>query len=318
MPLQLPNLDDRRYADLVEEARSWIPTFAPEWTNHNPSDPGITLVELFAFLTEMLIYRLNRVTDENMLRFLKLLNGPDWSPAEPGNLTEEIRKTVLALRRPDRAITCADFESLALAADPRVARAHCLPRRNLAAENPLTYGEEKPGHVSLVIVPQSSSSNPQPSPDLIQKVKADLDPKRLLTTRLHVVGPSYVQVGVRLTLVLKRDALEDDVRAKAVAALNEFLHPLTGGPEGNGWPFGRNVYVSEIYELLDKQSGVDYVTKTKDPITSQPLDELVVADSARLLRNSSKELVAVEIRPEELVEAQIVPGDLTIKSPVEA
>ena len=82
MPLQLPNLDDRRYADLVEEARSLIPTFAPEWTNHNPSDPGITLIELFAFLSEMLIYRLNRVTARNVLSFLKLLNGTDWNPFE--------------------------------------------------------------------------------------------------------------------------------------------------------------------------------------------------------------------------------------------
>ena len=69
MPLQLPNLDDRRYTDLVEEARGLIPTYAPEWTNHNPSDPGITLVELFAFLSEMLLYRLNRVTAANVLLF---------------------------------------------------------------------------------------------------------------------------------------------------------------------------------------------------------------------------------------------------------
>ena len=75
MPLQLPNLDDRRYADLVEEARALIPTYTPEWTNHNPSDPGITLIELFAFLSEMLLYRLNRVTAANILSFLKLLNG---------------------------------------------------------------------------------------------------------------------------------------------------------------------------------------------------------------------------------------------------
>src|SRR5690349_4133941 len=53
MPLPLPNLDDRSYTDLVEEARRLIPTYAPEWTNHNPSDPGIMLIELFAYLTEM-------------------------------------------------------------------------------------------------------------------------------------------------------------------------------------------------------------------------------------------------------------------------
>jgi hypothetical protein len=57
MSLQLPNLDDRSYEDLVQEALALIPTHAPQWTNHNPSDPEITLVELFAFLTEATIYR---------------------------------------------------------------------------------------------------------------------------------------------------------------------------------------------------------------------------------------------------------------------
>ena len=64
MPLQIPNLDDRNFTDLVEEARSMIPQYAPEWTNQNASDPGITLIELLAYVSEMLIYRLNRVTRE--------------------------------------------------------------------------------------------------------------------------------------------------------------------------------------------------------------------------------------------------------------
>src|ERR1044071_5129365 len=81
MPITLPNLDDRRYADLVEEARSLIPTYAPEWTDHNESDPGITLIELFAYLSEMLIYRLNRVTDATRYAFLKLLDPTFVPPA---------------------------------------------------------------------------------------------------------------------------------------------------------------------------------------------------------------------------------------------
>ena len=61
MSIPQPTLDDRSYAGLLEEARTLIPSLAPQWTNHNPSDPGITLVELFAWLTEMLIYRVNRL-----------------------------------------------------------------------------------------------------------------------------------------------------------------------------------------------------------------------------------------------------------------
>ncbi|WP_330231180.1 baseplate J/gp47 family protein [Nocardia sp. NBC_00508] len=68
-----PNLDDRRWADLVSEALALIPEYAPQWTSRAPSDPGITLVELFAYLVEQLIYRLNQVPDKHHLAFLRLL-----------------------------------------------------------------------------------------------------------------------------------------------------------------------------------------------------------------------------------------------------
>jgi predicted phage baseplate assembly protein len=66
-------LDDRSFHDIVEEAISMIPRYAPEWTNHNPSDPGITLIELAAWMTDLLIYRLNQVPDKNYVAFLNLL-----------------------------------------------------------------------------------------------------------------------------------------------------------------------------------------------------------------------------------------------------
>jgi len=68
-----PKLDDRNFNDIVEEAISMIPRYAPEWTNHNPSDPGITLIELAAWMTDQLIYRLNQVPDKNYVAFLNLL-----------------------------------------------------------------------------------------------------------------------------------------------------------------------------------------------------------------------------------------------------
>jgi hypothetical protein len=68
-----PKLDDRSFNDIVEEAISMIPRYAPEWTNHNPSDPGITLIELAAWMTDLLIYRLNQVPDKNYVAFLNLL-----------------------------------------------------------------------------------------------------------------------------------------------------------------------------------------------------------------------------------------------------
>jgi Baseplate J-like protein len=68
-----PKLDDRSFHDIVEEAISMIPRYSPEWTNHNPSDPGITLIELAAWMTDLLIYRLNQVPDKNYVAFLNLL-----------------------------------------------------------------------------------------------------------------------------------------------------------------------------------------------------------------------------------------------------
>jgi hypothetical protein len=76
MPLQIPTLDDRRYQDLLDEALARIPVHNPEWTNFNKSDPGVTLLELFAFLTENLLYRSNQIPERNRRKFLQLIGVP--------------------------------------------------------------------------------------------------------------------------------------------------------------------------------------------------------------------------------------------------
>ena len=63
-----PKLDDRSFHDIVEEAISMIPRYSPEWTNHNPSDPGITLIELAAWMTDLILHRLNQVAALSPLR----------------------------------------------------------------------------------------------------------------------------------------------------------------------------------------------------------------------------------------------------------
>ncbi|KAB8141606.1 putative baseplate assembly protein [Chloroflexia bacterium SDU3-3] len=83
MPLQVPQLDDRSFEQLVAEARARIPVHTPEWTNFNESDPGITIVELFAFMTENLLYRSNRIPELNHKKFLTLL-GIGLRAAAPG------------------------------------------------------------------------------------------------------------------------------------------------------------------------------------------------------------------------------------------
>lgn len=82
MPINAPELDDRRYDDLVAQARSLIPRYLPEWTNHNDSDPGIAMLQLFAWFTDLLVYRVNQVPDRNYVKFLQLL-GIQARPAAP-------------------------------------------------------------------------------------------------------------------------------------------------------------------------------------------------------------------------------------------
>jgi predicted phage baseplate assembly protein len=82
MPLEAPILDTRTFEELFNEARLRIPRYAPEWTDFNDSDPGITLVQLFAWLTDMMLYQMNRVPERNYIKFLKLLN-MELRPAQP-------------------------------------------------------------------------------------------------------------------------------------------------------------------------------------------------------------------------------------------
>lgn len=73
MSLPEIRLDDREFQDLVSEARVRITRTCPDWTEHNVSDPGITLVELFAWMTDILLYRLNRIPDKLHMTLLELL-----------------------------------------------------------------------------------------------------------------------------------------------------------------------------------------------------------------------------------------------------
>lgn len=90
MPITIPTISDQKYKDILQEARTRIPVHTPEWTNHNESDPGITLLELFAFMTENLLYRANLIPKRNRLKFLSLLGIP-LKPASPAEGLVEIK-----------------------------------------------------------------------------------------------------------------------------------------------------------------------------------------------------------------------------------
>jgi predicted phage baseplate assembly protein len=80
LSLQAPNLDDRQFQDIVDETKLLIPKYCPEWTNHNLSDPGVALIELFAWMSEMLMYRINQVPDRFYTKFLELMGIAPFPP----------------------------------------------------------------------------------------------------------------------------------------------------------------------------------------------------------------------------------------------
>jgi len=311
------NLDDLTWEDLVNEGRSLIPAFSRDWTNHNASDPGITIMEMFAFFSEGLIYELNRIGDKNNHAFLKLIRGSRWK--QKRNPDEEKRDAIAMVESLHRAVTPEDFEKLTIAVNKQlpptaretVARAKCIPRCNLENQEPGAQIAEVPGHVSVVVV---TNHRRPPTHEMLRRVKRALEPARMLTTRIHVVRPRFLTFSVRVTLVPRRHASASSLRDKAVERLETFYDPLTGGFDGKGWPFGKNVYVSEVYRLLAELPGVDYVTPTKHPKNDEPMGELLVgpADEARLKFSKLHQLDALELRPDELASAWIDQDDITV------
>jgi hypothetical protein len=311
MPLELPNLDDLTYDDLVKEALSLIPSYDPNWTNYNPSDPGITLIELFAYLSELLSYRLNRVTNANLQAFLNLIVGLNTdgsqkypTPLKPSELREKLRKAIRELRESRRAVTIEDFEILAKEADSNIARTLCIPRRNLSVSS-FEEATDRPGQVSIVIVPHDGTAKPLPSDELKDTVKKYLENYRLLTTKINVVDPQYVSIYIELTLILKEDAKITGLESKIRDKLEAFFNPLT-------WPFGRDVYVSEIYELLDQLPEVDFVETSSQIIrTEAKFSNRLDPPSSSI--SDTNPLIGIKLQPNELVFFDQSKTKITIK-----
>jgi predicted phage baseplate assembly protein len=146
-----------------------------------------------------------------------------------------------ALKSHDRAVTAADYELLAREAGP-VARAKALP-----LVNPNFPGTDVPGCVTVIVVPDVATPRPTPSPGLLRTVCAFLDQRRVITTELYVIGPTYSSVDIAIEVVAEADADVAVVQQTVETAITTFLDPLHGGSDGLGWPFGGTVFFSDIY-----------------------------------------------------------------------
>jgi hypothetical protein len=161
------------------------------------------------------------------------------------------------IKHRDRAVTCEDFEWLVREASLKITKVKCLPTTE-------PFFEYRPGYITVILVPESDDPKPLPSRELIQEIEdyiftrtsthLTIDP-----ARINLVGPSYIRVGISATVKYTSLSMAKIVESRIIDNLKRFFHPLRGGVDRQGWDFGRNVYISEVYQLIEATEGVDYV-----------------------------------------------------------
>jgi predicted phage baseplate assembly protein len=243
--------DGERGRALPEAARAW----AAYGATRGPA--GAVFASAFVGLADVAGNRARLTDFDSVAARLAAVENP--LPSTGGSSGETIddaaRRALESVERTERAVTLADYERLA-GATPGVRLARAEAR---AERHPALPCYPAPGVVTVLVLPYLPASRPAPSRGLLAAVASFLNRRRVLGTRVEVAGPSYVEVRVRARVKALPGASGEALARRLRAALDSFLHPLTGGPEGSGWSFGRAVYISEVYQVLDETEGADHV-----------------------------------------------------------
>ncbi|HHE71477.1 MAG TPA: putative baseplate assembly protein [Chloroflexi bacterium] len=186
---------------------------------------------------------------------------PAWGGLDAESLEAAAMRVPAMLRSRDRAVTEEDFEFLAMQALPAaIGRVKCLQPR------PASAGRVAPGQVYLLVIPRVERPEGYLEPDQLElnptdiaALTAHLDERRLLTTRLDIRPPAYYWVSCHVQLRAAPGADQTQIEEETLQRLYRFLNPLTGGPEGKGWPFGRDLYVSDVYQCLQGLPNVLFI-----------------------------------------------------------
>ncbi|WP_338699881.1 putative baseplate assembly protein [Bradyrhizobium sp. 26S5] len=196
--------------------------------------------------------------------------------SDPWTLEQTFDLGPQAVKHRGRAVTCEDYVWITLGAFSQVARARCVP-----IKAPDSNGRLVPqvGAVSIVIVPKGRERTPQPTRGLLRRIETHLRARALgaISPNIHALPPSYRQVSI--SAKVHPSAPEDAslIEQRVLQALDAFFHPLSGGERGDGWPFGRSVYLSEVYAAIERAAGIDHVVDAKfadqPGLFSLPLDE---------------------------------------------
>jgi predicted phage baseplate assembly protein len=192
----------------------------------------------------------------------------------------------MALRTGNRAVTVEDYEQLAREAAPEVARVRCVAAGDGA----------EPGAVRVLVVPAVDGAGSRvrfeqlvPTEEAVEKIARYLDERRVLGARVSIEPPVYQGVTIVAKLRARLRADPARLQGAALEALYAYLGPLTGGPDGSGWPFGRTVVLGEIYAVLQALHGTELVEDLR----------LFAADATTGERG--KQVNRIEIPPHALV-----------------
>jgi Baseplate J-like protein len=180
-------------------------------------------------------------------------------PGTDGTAAETLEgaegRAAMLVEERTRAVTSADYEALARAT-PGVRLARVAARPNTHPGFPCV---EAVGVVTVIVLPYLPADRPQPSLGLLRAVSAHLAGHRLVGTRVEVTGPTYSLVSVRARIGARRLVDRAELVRRVGETLDRFFHPLLGGPDGTGWPFGRDVVRSEVLQVVDGVAGVEHV-----------------------------------------------------------
>ncbi|MCX9024758.1 MAG: putative baseplate assembly protein [Candidatus Methanoperedens sp.] len=221
------------------------------------------------------------------------------------------------IKHRDRAVTYEDFEWLVREASPKVAMVKCLPTTDPGKNF-------RPGFITMIIVPdERENPKPVPSQGLINEIQDYIFNRTstYLTTypsQITLIGPGYIQVGVEAKVNFTSIADAKIIEGRIIENLKRFFHPLIGGPEKEGWDFGRNVYISQVYEVIESTDGVDYVEGLTLNASVQMyklvlMESLILSDSypeySRVETNDGKlSFSLAENLPEEEIDTLTVMG----------
>jgi predicted phage baseplate assembly protein len=208
-----------------------------------------------------------------------------------GETVEEARERgPIELRRQSRAVTVEDYVSVTSEAAPELARVHCVPvvdGPDAGAVRVLVVprAEIRDGRIALTDLRLPESAR--------ERVVSALERSRVIGARVSVEPPSYVGVRVDARVMARRDAEAGAVEREATEALFAYFSPLTGGPDGDGWPLGRPVQPGEVHTVLARVAGVDYVEDVV-LLRASPLDGAVSEPQDRIDLAATHLVVSVE------------------------